>query len=199
MQISAPQLAELLLGIARAQAAIVQGLESEMAGVKSGRIMPALQNVAHMRDHPEPTLTDLPVRVLLGTLGRQVPDTAGLVRDLERLEGLEPFADDAAFRERWMAVKAANREVVNEARTTQEQDLRAEAIDEVEEEYVRRLVPWSTGVPYDRRFMSPEQNAAVSEIANSAATASSGSSEVVSNIEEIHQAASSSGSLKLEK
>ena len=85
MQISAQQLAELLLGIARAQAAIVQGLESEMAGVKSGRIVPALQNVAHMRDHPQPTLTDLPVRVLLGTLGRQVPDTAGLIKDLERL------------------------------------------------------------------------------------------------------------------
>ena len=62
------QLAELLLGIARAQAAIVQGLENEMAGVRSGRIIPALQNVAHLRDHPQPTLTDLPVRVLLGTL-----------------------------------------------------------------------------------------------------------------------------------
>jgi hypothetical protein len=85
MQISAQQLAELLLGIARAQAAMVQGLENEMAGVKSGRIVPALQNVAHMRDHPQPTLTDLPVRVLLATLGRQVPDTAGLVKDLERL------------------------------------------------------------------------------------------------------------------
>ena len=87
MQISAQQLAELLLGIARAQAAIIQGLESEMAGVRSGRIIPALQNVAHMRDHPQPTLTDLPVRVLLGTLGRQVPDAAGLVRDIERLIG----------------------------------------------------------------------------------------------------------------
>ena len=85
MQISAQQLAELLLGIARAQAAIIQGLESEMAGVRSGRIIPALQNVAHMRDHPQPTLTDLPVRVLLGTLGRQVPDAAGLLRDIERL------------------------------------------------------------------------------------------------------------------
>ncbi len=79
------QLAELLLGIARAQAAIVNGLENEMAGVRSGRIMPALQNVAHLHDHPQPTLTDLPVRVLLGTLGRQVPDAEGLVRDLERL------------------------------------------------------------------------------------------------------------------
>jgi hypothetical protein len=85
MQITAEKLAELLLGIARAQAAIVNGLENELAGVRSGRVIPALQNVAHMRDHPEPTLTDLPVRVLLGTLGRQVPDTAGLVRDLERL------------------------------------------------------------------------------------------------------------------
>jgi len=87
MQITAQQLAELLLGIARAQAAIIQGLESEMAGIRSGRIVPALQNVAHLRDHPNPTLTDLPSRVLLGTLGRAVPDTSGLVRDLERLFG----------------------------------------------------------------------------------------------------------------
>lgn len=87
MEISAQQLAELLLGIARAQAGVIQGLENEMAGVRSGRIIPALQNVAHLRDHPQPTLTDLPVRVLLGTLGRAVPDTAGIVRDLERLFG----------------------------------------------------------------------------------------------------------------
>ena len=85
MQITAQQLAELLLGIARAQAAIIQGLENEMAGVRSGRIIPALHNVAHLRDHPSPTLTDLPSRVLLSTLGRSVPDTAGIIRDLERL------------------------------------------------------------------------------------------------------------------
>lgn len=87
MTISPQQLAELLLGIARAQAAMIQGLENELAGVRSGRIIPALQNVAHLRDHPDPTLTDLPVRVLLSTLGRQVPDTAGVIRDLERLLG----------------------------------------------------------------------------------------------------------------
>jgi hypothetical protein len=96
MQISAQQLAELLLGIARAQAGIVQGLENEMAGVRSGRIIPALQNVAHLRDHPNPTLTDLPVRVLLGTLGRQVPDIAGVVRDLERLLGGAAAVDPSA-------------------------------------------------------------------------------------------------------
>jgi len=96
MEISAQQLAELLLGIARAQAAMIQGLENEMAGERSGRIIPALQNMAHLRDHPQPTLTDLPVRVLLGTLGRQVPDAAGLVRDLERLLGGEAAAAPAA-------------------------------------------------------------------------------------------------------
>jgi hypothetical protein len=93
------QLAELLLGIARAQAGIIQGLENEMAGVRSGRIIPALQNVAHLRDHPQPTLTDLPVRVLLSTLGRQTPDAAGVVRDLERLLGGAAAAPAAAAAE----------------------------------------------------------------------------------------------------
>ena len=87
MEISAQQLAELLAGIARAQAAVVNGLESEFAGVRSGRVMPALQNVAHLRDHPDPTLTDLPVRVLLSTMSRVAPDTAAIARDLERLCG----------------------------------------------------------------------------------------------------------------
>ena len=86
-QISAQQLAELLTGIARAQAAVVTGLENEMAGIRSGRVVPALQNVAHLRDHPEPTLTDLPVRALLASMGRTGPDPAAIARDLERLLG----------------------------------------------------------------------------------------------------------------
>ena len=86
MEISAQHLAELLMGIARAQAAIVQGIENEMAGFRSGRAMPALQNVAHLRDHPQPTLTDLPIRILLTTMGGRVgPDAAAIVKDLERL------------------------------------------------------------------------------------------------------------------
>lgn len=87
LQISAQQLAELLTGIARAQAAVVQGLESEFAGVKSGRVVPAVQNVAHLRDHPQPTLVDLPVRLLLSSMGRVGPDPAVVAKDLERLIG----------------------------------------------------------------------------------------------------------------
>lgn len=85
LQISAIQLAELLAGIARAQAAVVHGLENELAGVRSGRIVPAVQSAAHLRDHPEPTLVDLPVRVLLNSMGRIPPDPAVIARDLERL------------------------------------------------------------------------------------------------------------------
>ena len=87
MEISAQQLAELLVGIARAQAGLVQGLENEMAGVRSGRVIPAVQNVAHLRDHPQPTLTDLPVRLFLASMGRVGPDPAVVAKDLERLRG----------------------------------------------------------------------------------------------------------------
>jgi hypothetical protein len=90
LQISALQLAELLTGIARAQAALVQGLESELAGVKSGRVIPAAQNVAHLRDHPQPTLVDLPVRLFLASMGRVGPDPAVVAKDLERLFGAAP-------------------------------------------------------------------------------------------------------------
>ena len=85
LTISAQQLAELLSGIARAQAAIINGIESAHPGTRSSHIVPALNNVAHVRDHPQPTLTDLPVRVVLAYMGRVSPDMPALQRDLERL------------------------------------------------------------------------------------------------------------------
>jgi hypothetical protein len=101
LQISAQQLAELLNGIARAQAAVVQGLEVGTPGTRSNYVVPAIQNAAHLRDHPEPSLTDLPVRMLLSHMGRVGPDTAVVARDLERLfsgagAGAVPAATAAA-------------------------------------------------------------------------------------------------------
>jgi hypothetical protein len=96
LNITAQQLAELLIGVARAQAAVVNGLENELAGMRSGRVVPAVQNVAHLRDHPEPTLVDLPVRILLASMGRAGPDPASVARDLERLMGGGPSAAPAA-------------------------------------------------------------------------------------------------------
>ena len=95
-QPSTQQLAELLIGIARAQTALIQGLESAMAGVKTQHILPQMQNLAHLRDHPEPTLIDLPVRILLTSQGRVPPDPAAVVRDLERLFAAVPAAAAAA-------------------------------------------------------------------------------------------------------
>ncbi|MGA8050835.1 MAG: hypothetical protein WCA09_11745 [Burkholderiales bacterium] len=85
LQISAQQLAELLSGIARAQTAMVHGIETANPGMRSNFIVPAIQNAAHLRDHPLPTLTDLPVRILLTYMGRSGPDIDALARDLERL------------------------------------------------------------------------------------------------------------------
>ena len=86
MQIlSSQHLAELLIGIARAQAAIVQAVDAELPGFGSRRAVPALQNAGHLRDHPQPTLVDLPVRILLASLGRSGPETEAIIKDLERL------------------------------------------------------------------------------------------------------------------
>jgi hypothetical protein len=85
LNITAQQLAELLIGIARAQAAVIHGVDSANPGIKTQNIVPALQNAAHLRDHPDPTLTDLPVRILLTSQGRVPPDPAVVARDLERL------------------------------------------------------------------------------------------------------------------
>ncbi len=95
LQISAQQLAELLNGIARAQAAVLQGLEVATPGTRGTYVVPAIQNAAHLRDHPEPTLTDLPVRMLLSHMGRVGPDIDAVARDLERLLA-EPGATSTA-------------------------------------------------------------------------------------------------------
>lgn len=96
LQISAQQLAELLSGIARAQAAVMNGIDSAMTGAKGQHLMPALNNAAHLRDRPEPTLVDLPVRILMSYQSRVGPDLAGIVRDLERLCGGASAAPAAA-------------------------------------------------------------------------------------------------------
>ena len=85
MELSAQQLAELLSGIARAQAALVHGIESALPGARAEHIMPAVQVVARVRDHPYASFTDLPSRILLQYMGRAGPNIEALVQDLERL------------------------------------------------------------------------------------------------------------------
>lgn len=90
-QISSRQLAELLVGIARAQQAIVDALESSKAGFRSTHLMPALTNAARVRDTQRPLqLADLPARLLLQCMGRNGPDVEQLARDLDQLIAREP-------------------------------------------------------------------------------------------------------------
>jgi hypothetical protein len=95
--LSPRQVAELLVGIARAQQAIIDAIESSKAGFKSTHLMPALNNAARVRDTQRALqLSDLPARVLMQTLGRNGPDIERITRDLEDLiaRGNRP-ADDS--------------------------------------------------------------------------------------------------------
>jgi len=76
--VSTEHLAEILIGIARAQAAIVLAME------KNGRVVQALE--AQLRSHPEKdALAGLPARLLLASLGPAGPNSAELAQELERL------------------------------------------------------------------------------------------------------------------
>jgi hypothetical protein len=84
--ITTQQLAELIIGIARAQQAIVDALESQKSGFKGSHLAPALDNAAKSRVTTRPlTLQELPSRVLLQCMGRAGPNIEQLTRDLEAL------------------------------------------------------------------------------------------------------------------
>lgn len=80
------QLAELLVGIARAQQAVIDAVESAKPGFRMTHLSPVLQSAAKLRNTSHvATLTDLPARVLLQCQGRVGPDVAQIARDLEEM------------------------------------------------------------------------------------------------------------------
>jgi hypothetical protein len=85
MELSAQHLAELLSGIARAQAALVHGIESAVPGARNNHLIPAVQVVARTRDRPYATFADLPSRILLQYMGRADVNIETIAQDLERL------------------------------------------------------------------------------------------------------------------
>ena len=80
------QLAELLIGIARAQQAVIDAIESQRTGYKLTHLAPALTTATKIRNTGHvPTLMDFPARVLLAHQGRNPPELAQVLRDLEAL------------------------------------------------------------------------------------------------------------------
>lgn len=87
------QLAELLVGIARAQQAIIDAVESQRPGFKMTHFAPTLQTASRAREfNRQPTLGDFPARVLTECQRRGGPDIAQVQKDLESLLAQQPAA-----------------------------------------------------------------------------------------------------------
>jgi hypothetical protein len=85
--VTTQQLAQVLLGVARAQQAIIEALENSKAGFKATHFRPAVEAASRIRTNRPETLTEYPSRLLLHMLGRTAPDLDTVLRDLERLLG----------------------------------------------------------------------------------------------------------------
>jgi len=86
MNVTTHQLAELLIGIARSQQAIIDAIESRKAGFKGTYLSPALDSVAKIRStNRAPSLQEFPARVLSQCQSRVGPNVEQVVRDLEAL------------------------------------------------------------------------------------------------------------------
>ena len=83
--ITTQQLAQLILGIARAQNAMIEALENSKAGFKATHFRPAVETASRLRSNLPETLADYPSRLLLQMLGRTAPDADRVLRDLEAL------------------------------------------------------------------------------------------------------------------
>ncbi len=79
------QIAQLMLGVARAQLAILDGIESIKPGFKATHARSILETTSRIRSNTQETLSDFPARLLLQMLGRNPPALDRVARDLEVL------------------------------------------------------------------------------------------------------------------
>ena len=86
------QVAELLIGIARSQLAIVDAIESSKAGFKSTHLRGTVESAARIKMNRPVALTDLPSRLLLQMLGRNAPTQDAVARELQALLSASPPA-----------------------------------------------------------------------------------------------------------
>src|SRR6185436_9865513 len=101
--ITTQQLAELLLGVARAQNAIIEAMENSNKGFKSGHFRPALETASRIRSNHPDRLVDFPARLLLQMLGRNGPDAVTVAKNLDLLLGHGAPADQGAAEEKGAA------------------------------------------------------------------------------------------------
>ena len=91
MNLTTEHLADILIGIARAQNALIDALERISPGFHNMHAMPLLNIAANTRV-AEPRMIDFPARILLRLQGRVALDNAAVKADLERLMSGAPAA-----------------------------------------------------------------------------------------------------------
>ena len=96
MNLSTQQLAEILIGVARSQQAIIEAIENMKAGFKGTYLAPALDSVAKIRVTGRPlSLQEYPARVLMQCQGRVGPNIEQVMKDLEALLAAKPATPSA--------------------------------------------------------------------------------------------------------
>jgi len=96
MNVTTQQLAELLIGIARSQQAVIDAIDAQKPGFKATYLTPALDSVAKIRStNRAPSLQEFPARVLSQCQSRGGPNLEQVMKDLEALLSGQVAVPDA--------------------------------------------------------------------------------------------------------
>ena len=104
MNLTIDHLADILIGIARAQNAVIDAIDRTNPGFRSQHAAPLITLAANMRAG-DPRMIDLSSRILMRLQGRVALDAAAVKADLERLMGGAPAAAAAPVAAAAPAVK----------------------------------------------------------------------------------------------
>jgi hypothetical protein len=89
MNLTTDHLADILIGIARAQNAVIDAIDRANPGFRSQHAAPLITLAANMRAG-DPRMIDLSARILMRLQGRVALDAAAVKADLERLMSGKP-------------------------------------------------------------------------------------------------------------
>src|SRR5437899_3767126 len=94
MNLTTEHLADILIGVARAQNAVIEAMERASPGFRNTHALPLITLAANMRAG-DPRMIDLSARILMRLQGRVALDNAAVKADLERLTSGKPAATAA--------------------------------------------------------------------------------------------------------
>src|SRR6267378_3881801 len=94
MNLTTEHLADILIGVARAQNAVIDAMERASPGFRNTHALPLITLAANTRVG-DPRMIDLPARILMRLQGRVALDNAAVKADLERLTSGKPAAGAA--------------------------------------------------------------------------------------------------------